>query len=81
MNGFVEGLPWNLSAIGSLVVLVAAMATDVDIWVSLERAGLAFVGFWVIGFMGRMAFRSAASHDGASVKSASTVSKDHERSA
>jgi hypothetical protein len=78
MNGLYGGLPWKLSALGALVVLTAGMIAGLDPWVAIERAGIAFVGFWVVGSIGRLALGSSASHHGRSSGHSETVSKDQE---
>ncbi len=60
MNGIFEGLPWKLSAFAALVVLITGMISMLDLWVSLERAAIAFVCFWIVGMIGRQIFSSSA---------------------
>jgi hypothetical protein len=80
MNGLINGLPWNLSALGALVVLTAGIITELDPWIAMERAGIAFIGFWLVGLLGRQAFGSSASHQDRSVKSTHSSAHDQNHS-
>jgi hypothetical protein len=79
MNGFFFGLPWNLSALGALVVLVTGIISGVDLWIALERGAVAFIVFWIVGLIGRQAFCSTETHIESSVKPARTASSDHKQ--
>jgi hypothetical protein len=77
MSGFFEGLPWKLSALGSLVVLAVGFFADLDPWIALQRAGIAFAAFWVVGLIGRQFFSSSASTHGLPDKKVRMAPKDH----
>jgi hypothetical protein len=61
MKVFFETLPWKLASVGALIVLVIGFIVQVDLWMSLQRTGLAFAGFWIIGLIGRSFLEPPAS--------------------
>jgi len=50
MNEFLNALPWRLASIAALAVGIVTLATGAaDAWTGIERVGIAFFVFFVIG--------------------------------
>jgi hypothetical protein len=79
MNGFFESLPWKLSALGALIILAAGFSVELDPWVALQRAGLGFIGFWILGSVGRKLFGTTATHIAEPVKKSPATASEQKR--
>jgi hypothetical protein len=50
MNEFLNTLPWRLASIAALAVGIVTLATGAaDAWGGVERVGIAFAAFYIIG--------------------------------
>jgi hypothetical protein len=55
VNNVFDSLPWLLASLSALLVGIASAASGAVVWDALERAGLAFLVFGVIGAAVRLA--------------------------
>jgi len=62
MNDFVRRLPWQLGALGGLLVGAISLAGEVDLWACLIRAGIAFLVFGVLGLGLRALLEAGMDH-------------------
>lgn len=57
MSELVERLPWQMAALGGLLVGAVSLLAGIDLWQTLLRVGAAFAVFWVLGWIVRAALR------------------------
>jgi hypothetical protein len=56
-------LPWRLASLAALIVGGVSIATGAtDVWTGLERVGIAFVAFYVIGAVAKMLLVVSTTH-------------------